>query len=176
MYAAEPYRIMFRIQTSRSAFFVTVLAITLGVEKCCAGSLITTPPAIEGVLTSCGEARLTCSHDNVDEENTRWRIGTAMDSSSVCEVTINHLSTIPVRPYSCSEFRFEDITELSEAANSLNSTAVVNPLPLRLNGTLMKCFAGTLSTSPLVGGVTLCVIGDVSARRSVSLLCVTLVQ
>ena len=151
---------MFRIQTSRSAFFITVLAITLDVEKCCAGSLVTTPPAIDGVLTSCGEARLTCSHDNIDGENTRWRIGTALDSSSVCEETINHINTIRIPPYSCNEFRFEGITALPGADSSLNSTAVVNPLPLDLSGFQMECIAGSLSASPLVGGVTLCVIGE----------------
>ena len=83
-------RIMFQIQTSRSphlTVLITVLAIALGVEKCCcAGSLVTTPPAIGGVLTSCGETRLTCSHDDVARQTTRWVICT--DSSLVCLETI----------------------------------------------------------------------------------------
>lgn len=123
---------------------------------------VTTPPAIDGVLTSCGETRLTCSHDNVPGENTRWRI-TRMDLSRVCQVTIDHTTPTPETPYSCNEFRFEDITALMTGANNnnisdLNSTAMVNPLPLDLSGSRMECTAGSLSTSSSVGSVTLCVI------------------
>ena len=146
-------------------FFVTVLVTALSIQMCiCAGFLVTTPPATDGILTSCGETRLTCSHDNVLGENTRWTI-THMDSSIVCEVTINHLRPTPETPYSCNEFRFEDITALMMGANNnnindLNSTAMVNPLPLDLSGFRMECIAGSLSSSPSVGSVTLCVIGD----------------
>ena len=148
-------------QTSRSAHFtvfITVLVIALGVEKCCcAGSLITTPPAIGGVLTSCGEAQLTCSHDNVDGEITRWRIA-HMNSSIACQEIIAHTALAP--PYNCIGFSFVNITELSRNVRDLNSTAVVNPLPLDLSGSQMECFAGVLPTSPSVGSVTFCVIGE----------------
>ena len=152
---------MFQVQLNRSVpltFFITVLGIALGVQKCCcAGSLVTTPPAVDGVLTSCGETRLTCSHDNVYGENTRWRI-TVMDSSLVCQETIDH--TIPIPYYRCDELSFEDITALPGNVSALNSTAVVNPLPLSLSGSRMECIAGGLSSSPLVGSVALCVIGE----------------
>ena len=151
---------MIHIHVSRSVhlnFFITVLVTALGIQMCiCVGSLVTTPPAVDRVLTSCGEARLTCSHDNVAGENTRWRI-TRMDSSIVCEVTINHLWPTPETPYSCDEFRFEDIIN---NIIILNSTAMVNPLPLDLSGSWMECIEGARSTSPAVGNVTLCVIGD----------------
>ena len=124
-----------------------------------AGSLVTTPPAIDGVLTSCGATRLTCSHDNVAGESTRWRI-TAMNSSRLCRETIFHDDPTPMTPYSCNEFSFEDITVLSEAGSSLISTAVVNPLPLCLSGSQMECLAGPVSSSSVVGNVTLCVIGE----------------
>ena len=81
-----------------------------------------------------------------------------MDSSVVCQVTIDH--AIPDSSYRCDEFSFEDITALPGAVSALNSTAVVNSLPLDLSGSLMECFAGSLSTSPSVGNVTLCVIGE----------------
>jgi hypothetical protein len=123
------------------------------------GSLITTPPAVNEILTSCGETQLTCSHDNVAGENTRWRI-TRTDSSPLCEETINHLIPTPETPYSCNEFSFENITALPGAVSDLNSTAVVNPLVLDLSGSQMECVAGSLSTSPSVGNVTLCVIGE----------------
>ena len=126
-----------------------------------AGSLVTTPPAISGVLTSCGETRLTCSHDSVGLENTRWRIGTTMESSSVCEDTINHVNPARVPPYRCNEFMFENITELPGNVSALNSTAVVDSLPLSLSGFQMECIAGGLSSSPSVGIVTLCVVGKV---------------
>ena len=148
--------------------FIQVLVIALVIQKCtCAGSLVTTPPAVDGVLTSCGETRLTCSHDNVPGENTRWRI-TRMDLSLVCQETIDHTMPTPETPYSCDEFRFEDITALMMGASisDLNSTAMVNSLPLALSGSQMECIAGSLSTSPSVGSVTLCVIGDSIYYRS----------
>ena len=153
--------VMFQTDISRSVhltFLITVLAIAIQ-KCCCAGSLVTTPPAVDGVLTSCGETQLTCSHDNVDGESTRWSI-TAMDSSGVCALVIPHTIPNPATPYSCNEFGFEDITALPGAVDALNSTAVVNPLPLGLSGSQMECFAGGLSTSPRVGNVTLCVIGE----------------
>ena len=154
-------RIMFQVQTSRSihlTVFITVLVIALSVQKCCCtGSLVTTPPAIDGVLTSCGETRLTCSHDNVAGGSTKWAI-TRMDSSLVCLVIIDH--NIPTLPYSCDEFSFEDITSLPGPVSFLNSTAVIDPLPLDLSGSQMECHAGPLSISPLVDSITLCVIGE----------------
>ena len=119
-----------------------------------AGSLVTTPPAIDGVLTSCGETRLTCSHDNVEGGTTRWSIS-AMDP---CAIIIGHDTDIS---YRCNEFSFEDITALSTANGSLNSTATVNPLPLDVSGSQMECRAGPLATSPSVGSVILCVVGKV---------------
>ena len=112
---------MFQIEISRSVpltFFITVLAIALGVQKCCcAGSLVTTPPAVDGVLTSCGEAWLTCSHDNVAGETTRWRI-TSGDSSFVCQAIINHV-TPPPDPR-CNEFTLEDIDPCTSRAFELH--------------------------------------------------------
>ena len=83
-----------------------------------------------------------------------------MDSSSVCTLVIPHTIPNPATPYRCNEFSFEDITALPGAVDALNSTAVVNPLPLGLSGSQMECIAGSLSTSPSVGNVTLCVIGE----------------
>ena len=139
-------------------FFITVLAIAIQ-KCCCAGSLVTTPPAVDGVLTSCGETRLTCSHDIVAGGQTSWSI-TAMDSSTVCALVIPHTVPNPATPYRCVEFSFEDITALPGAVSALNTTAVVNPLPLGLSGSQVECFAGGISPSALVDSVTLCVIGE----------------
>ena len=153
---------MFQTDISRSVhltFLITVLAIAIQ-KCCCAGSLVTTPPAVDGVLTSCSETRLTCSHDNVDGENTRWSI-TAMDSSPVCQATILHFQ--PQLSYRCdpTEFNFGNITALPALnVTNLSSTAVVDHLPLDLSGSRMECFAGGLSTSPSAGSVTFCAIGE----------------
>ena len=150
---------MFQISRSvHLTFFITVIAIAIQ-KCCCAGSLVTTPPAVDGILTSCGETRLTCSHDNVAGEQTRWRI-TAGDSSVVCQSTIPHTIPTPATPYSCNEFILEDVTALPGPVDALNSTAVADPLPLGLSGSQVECFAGGLSTSPSVGNVTLCVVGE----------------
>ena len=124
-----------------------------------AGSLVTTPAVIDGVLTSCDKTQLTCSHDDVAGQVTRWEI-TRTDSSSVCFVIIDHNFPTPDAPYRCDEFGFEDVTALPGAVSNLNSTAIVNSLPFDLNGSQMECRAGAISTSPLVGNVTLCVIGE----------------
>ena len=155
---------MFPIQISRSmhlTIFITVLLIAVSIQECCcAGSLVTIPPAIGGVLTSCGETQLICSHDNVGGQSTRWAI-IRIDLSLVCLETIDHNFHTPQAPYSCDEFRFKDVTEILGNVSYLNSTAMVNPLPLDLSGSRMECFEGPLSTSPLVGTVTLCAIGKV---------------
>ena len=83
-----------------------------------------------------------------------------MDSSEVCTLVIPHTVPNPAIPYRCDEFSFEDITALPGAVSYLNSTAVVNPVPLELSGSQMKCIAGVRSTSPSIGSVTLCVIGE----------------
>ena len=93
-------------------------------------------------------------------ESTRWAI-TRMDSSLVCLVIIDHNIPTPEAPYNCDDFTFENVTRLPETVSDLNSTAVINPLPLDLSGSLMECRAGPVSNSPSVGTVTLCVIGKV---------------
>ena len=76
------------------------------------------------------------------------------------KTTISHISPTRMPPYSCNEFMFENITALPGAVSDLNSTAVVNPLPLDLSGFQMECVAGGLSTSPSVGNDILCAIGE----------------
>ena len=119
--------------------------------------LDTVPPTVDGVLTSCGAARLMCSHDSVAEENTRWKI-ILMNGSVYCQETIDHLRPNLAEP--CGALMFEDITELPSSASLLSSTATVDSLPLELSGSQVSCIAGTRSTSPVVGNVTLCVIGE----------------
>ena len=156
---------MFQVRISKRVHFtvfstkLTILAIAiLGIQTCsCTGSLASTPSAVDGVLTSCGETRLTCSHDNVAAQNTRWRIS-SMDSSLLCQETVDH--TNPTTPYAICEFQVSDITDLTAADGYLNSTAMVSPLPLYLNGSQMECIAGPLSSSPSVGSITLCVVGE----------------
>ena len=84
-----------------------------------------------------------------------------MDSSTVCALVIPHTLPNPDIPYRCNEFSFEDVTAFPGAVSALNSTAVVDPLPLDLSGSQMECFAGGISPSASVDSVTLCVnIGE----------------
>ena len=83
-----------------------------------------------------------------------------MDSSSVCGIVIPHAIPNPATPFRCGEFSFEDITALPGAVSALNSTAVVDPLPLDLSGSQMECFSGGISPSASVDSVMLCVIGE----------------
>ena len=134
----------------------TIWIIAIDIDA--AGVVVTNPPQVDGVLTSCGETQLTCSHDNVPEENTRWRV-TFMDTTIACLVTVAHADPSPANPYRCGVFIIENVTDLSSASGQLNSTAMVNPLPADLNGSWMECIAGGLSSSPSVDNVTFCVIG-----------------
>lgn len=138
--------------------FLTFLCLILTSETDSAGTLDSHPSATGGVLTSCGANQLTCSHDGVAAESTQWRI-TLSDSSVHCQVTIAHSVPNPTSPYMCGEFVFENITDLSSSPSLLNSTGMVNTLPLELSGGQVECVAGALTTSPSVGNITFCIIG-----------------
>ncbi len=103
------------------------------------------------MLTVCpGEmVSLTCSHDNVAGEQTRWRVS---DPVSCIRLVLHDLNFIEDN---CGSFRISMISDVS--GSTLNSTIVI-PVTEALNGTVIECFAGGLSSSPLFGDVRLNVI------------------
>ncbi|XP_064402742.1 uncharacterized protein LOC135348446 isoform X2 [Halichondria panicea] len=107
------------------------------------------------VLTVCpGElVSLTCSHDNVNGEQSRWEISGAMS----CNGLVSH--TTGFAEYTCGQFT---ITMVSNNTGPTVSSTIQIPVTEVLNGTLIECLAGGLFSSPLVGNTTLNVI-DINA-------------
>ncbi|XP_064403230.1 uncharacterized protein LOC135348785 isoform X3 [Halichondria panicea] len=107
------------------------------------------------MLTVCpGElVSLTCSHDNVNGEQSRWEISGAMS----CNGLVSH--TTGFAEYTCGQFT---ITMVSNNTGPTVSSTIQIPVTEVLNGTLIECFAGGLFSSPLVGNTTLNVI-DINA-------------
>ncbi len=102
------------------------------------------------MLTVCpGEVvSLTCSHDNTAGEQTRWTA-----NGSACDCIVSHTSTKDT----CDCF---DITMISGNSGSTVSSTIQILVTEALNGTLIQCFAGGLSSSPQAGNTTLNVMGE----------------
>ncbi len=105
------------------------------------------------MLTVCpGElVSLTCSHDNIDGELTQWTISGAMS----CSGLVSH--TTGFTGYRCGEFI---INMVSNNTGPTVSSTIQIPVTEAVNGTLIECFAGGLSSSPQVGNTTLNVMGE----------------
>ena len=108
---------------------------------------------VNGVLSVCpgDEISLTCNHDNVAGELSRWAIDGLLFS---CVGVVNHYS--PNIPTFCGPVTFTNISNTS--GPSLISTAMVT-VTNELNGAVAKCFAGRPSSSPQAGNVTINVFG-----------------
>ena len=109
---------------------------------------------VNGVLSVCPgyEISLTCNHDNVGGEFSRWAIDGPLFS---CFRVVNHY--FPNIPTPCGPVTFTNISNTS--GPSLMSTAMVT-VTKELNGAVAKCFAGRPSSSPQVGNVTINVFGE----------------
>ena len=93
---------------------------------------------------------ITCIHDDVVGQLTRWEFS---NEQSACIVA--HDGTPPP---DCGSFTVSMISVYDGSASTASSTAqaTANQLP---NGTVVTCRAGGISTSPLVGSVTINVVG-----------------
>ncbi len=109
--------------------------------------------SVQDVLTVCpGEmVSLTCTHDNVAGEQTRWRVSN--ESVMLCEELVRHSSGLS--EYFCDQFLISMISD--NTGSTLNSTIVI-PATEALDGIVIECFAGGLSSSPLFGDIRLNVI------------------
>ena len=108
-------------------------------------TLTSVPETTDGVLTVCpGDSiSITCTHDNVAGQLTRW-ILPGINSS--CNVVHDGSS-----PPNCSPF---NITMISDSSGpTLSSTAQIAATE-SLNSTRVECLAG-LSTFPQVGYITI---------------------
>ena len=96
---------------------------------------------------------ITCTHDNVQDEVTRWNI----QSSTVnCREVISH--TAGLSEDMCGPFAITGISMNSGQLN-VNSTLQI-PAAETLEGAVVECRAGASLKSSQVGSVTLHVIGE----------------
>ena len=96
---------------------------------------------------------ITCTHDNVQDEVTRWNI----QSSTVnCTEVVSH--TVGLNEDMCGPFAITGISMNSGPLN-VNSTLQI-PAAETLEGAVVKCIAGATLKSSQVGNVTLHVIGE----------------
>ena len=108
---------------------------------------------VNGILSVCpgADISITSNHGNVAGEVSRWEI----DGPFSCVGFVIH--NPPTSPTNCIPFSFTGISDISGL--SLMSTAMVT-VTEELNGVVVKCLAGGLSSSPQVGNVTIHIIGE----------------
>ena len=110
------------------------------------GTLASVPETTDGVLTVCpGDSIfINCTHDNVDDQYTRWILP---GGNSSCTVTHDGSP-----PPNCSPFNITVISDSSGSTLSSTAQIVANE---SLNSTKVECLAGGLLTSPQVGSITI---------------------
>ena len=107
------------------------------------------------VLTVClGEiVSLTCTHDNVAGEVTQWTTSGTVSCSVLVSHVVNSGSEQP-----CGQTPFT-ITMISDDTGPVVSSTIRTTATEALDGTVIECFAGGLSSSPRIGNTTVNVIG-----------------
>ena len=97
---------------------------------------------------------ITCAHDNVAGELTRWAVYYHSTTSTCTARVVSHVARMEDL---CGPFTITMISDIS--GPTLTSTAQTTATE-SLNGTVVECLAGGLSSSPQVGNVTLNVKGE----------------
>ena len=107
------------------------------------------------VLTVClGEiVSLTCTHDDIAGEVTRW---TTRGTVS-CSVIVSHVGNSGSEQ-PCGQTPFT-IIMISDDTGPVVSSTIRTAATEALDGTVIECFAGSLSSSPRIGNTTVNVIG-----------------
>ena len=121
------------------------------------GTLTSVPETTDGVLTVCPRdfISITCTHGNIAGQLTRW-ILPGVNSSC----TVVHDGSPPPN---CSPFTITIISDNS--GPTLFSTAQIAATEsLNIARARVECLAGGLLTSPLVGNITIRVIGKQEIR------------
>ena len=120
------------------------------------GTLTSVPEATNGVLAVCtgNVISLVCTHSNVAAGFSRWIV------PGVSQCIVAHDGT---EPDPCGEFTFSMVSDTSGPA--LTSTAQTMATE-SLDGTVVVCRAGGLLVSPLVGNITIRILGKNLASLS----------
>ncbi len=106
---------------------------------------------IDGSLQVCTDTTfsLTCSHDSV--ELTRWVIGAPI----VCSGTATH-STNPSDTM-CGTFTINMVSAMNQPTRM---STLVLPVDQSLNGAVVTCYTGGLTSDPQAGNLTIQIVGE----------------
>ena len=97
---------------------------------------------------------LTCKHDMVSNEATRWNFLPTFPGCT--RRIVNHNN--PTMVASCGPFTFHNVTGVDESPTELSSTAVA-VADASINGLVIQCYDSERNSASKVGNITLCVIG-----------------
>ena len=97
---------------------------------------------------------LTCTHDMVSNEATRWNFIPTLPYCT--RRIINHNNPYFVSP--CGPFTFLNVTGVDESPTELSSTAVATA-DESLSNTVIACYDSERNSANLVGNITLCIMG-----------------
>ena len=120
-----------------------------------AGTLTTTPPSTDGVLTVCLDVPLsiTCSHRNTASGVTRWRIiGTTTNN---CDELVGHGNP---QDDTCGPFTINMVSD--DTGFQLNSTAQLAAVSETLDGAMVECWDSASSHAESVGNIIIQVVGE----------------
>ena len=108
---------------------------------------------VDGALQVCPDTTisLTCSHDGAGDL-TRWEIGAPIGCS-----TINLHSTNPSDAL-CGTFTINMVSAMNQP---IRMSTLVLPVDQSLNGAVVTCYAGALTSDPQAGNLAIQVIGEI---------------
>ncbi len=98
---------------------------------------------------------LTCSHDGI--ELTRWEIGAPIE----CAAIVHH-STNPSDAL-CGTFTVSMVSAMNQPTRM---STLVLPVDQSLNGAVVTCYAGPLTSDPQAGNLTIQVVGEMLDQYS----------
>ncbi len=119
-----------------------------------AGSLVSSPPATNGVVTLCPgvSLSLTCSHSNVGDAVTRWRItGT---TSRNCDRLVSHN---PPEDDTCGSHTINMVS--GTTGSELTSSFQLATVTEALDGAIVECLDGASISAMSVGIIAIQVVG-----------------
>ena len=111
-----------------------------------------TPPTL--IACAGDQLVLTCTHDMVSNEASRWNFFPTFPSCT--RKIVDHNNPLSVEP--CGPFTFLNVTGVDESPTELSSTAVATA-DESLSNTVIECYDSERKSANLVGNITLCVIG-----------------
>ena len=113
-----------------------------------------TPPTL--IACAGDQLVLTCTHDMVSNQATRWNFIPTFPGCT--RRIVNHNNPDSVTP--CGPFTFLNVTRFDESLSltELSSTAVATAHE-SLSNTVIECYDSERNSANLVGNITLCVIG-----------------